>query len=216
MLLSDYIWGRGKGLELSLWWYAPFNRIIPPHLHISAERLESKNFLFSLSPPASISISFGDAWLDRRLTYASHNADESFYFHPAPSFIIFVLEDSEEHKREKEKERERNRFDSFSRFPQMHLKRTIIFPLFIFASDRGDLSLCLKCIIFSNDATPLQPQHLFTRSFLSPLFSLFFSPLPKVGLMQGALWPRADWKLFLSSHLYWKVNTIYFNSDSTV
>lgn len=141
MLLSDYIWGRGKGLELSLWWYAPFNRIIPPHLHISAERLESKNFLFSLPlPPVSISISFGDAWLDRRLTYASHNADESFYFHPLHHPLLFLfLEDSEEHKGRK-KEREDREIDSIHSliFLGMHLKRTIIFPLFIFASDRGD------------------------------------------------------------------------------
>lgn len=164
MLLSDYIWGRGKGLELSLWWYAPFNRIIPPHLHISAERLESKNFLFSLPSPLFQSQSRLETrdWTGDLLTHliTQTRVFISILHHP---LLFLFLEDSEEHKRRK-REDKRNRFDSFSRFPRMHLKRTIIFPLFIFASDRGifSLSLCLKRIIFSNDATPLHPPNIFS------------------------------------------------------
>lgn len=76
MLLSDYFWG-----ELSLWWYAPFNRIISPHLHISAERLESKNLLHFL-PPTHFNLNLvSGRVIGLRLTYASHNGAEDFFFY---------------------------------------------------------------------------------------------------------------------------------------
>lgn len=140
MLLSDYIWGRGKGLELSLWWYAPFNRIIPPHLHISAERLESKNFLFSLPSPLFQSQSrlATRDWTGDLLTHLITQTRVFISIH------YYFCSWKTPRNTKGERRRKRTRFDSFSRFPRMHLKRTIIFPLFIFASDRGILSLTLS------------------------------------------------------------------------
>lgn len=167
MLLSYYIWGRGKARNY------PFDDMRPLialfHL-ICIFPPKDWNLRTFSSLPASISISFGDAWLDRRLTYASHNAEREFLFPSCTIFIIFVL-DSEEHKREGEK---------WIRFILSFLgafKTDDNFSFVHFCTERGgggtpsspslSPSLCLKCIIFSNDATA----RASTRYFFSFIHS---------------------------------------------